>query len=99
MLYMTILTWDPDKRDAVLERVKKLGLQHEGMKVIGTWVDVHGGRSFQLCDVPRDYDPKLSLKLNFAWNDLVSIEDVCVMDATEMMQLLQLGPKKQFMVP
>ena len=89
MLYMTILTWDPHKRDAVIERVRKIGLQHEGMKVIGTWVDVLGGRAFQLSDVPRDIDPKLSLKANFAWNDLVRIEDVCVMDATEMMKLME----------
>ena len=25
MLYMNILTWDPGKRDAVIERVKKVG--------------------------------------------------------------------------
>ena len=89
MLYMSILTWDPDKRDAVMERVKKMGFQHEGMKVVGTWVDVNGGRCFQLCEVPRDIDPKLSLKANFAWNDLVRMEDVCVMDATEMMKFLE----------
>ena len=89
MLYMNILTWDPDKRDAVIERVKKIGLQHEGIKVIGTWVDVAVGRAFQLCDIPRDIDPKLSLKANFAWNDLVRIEDVPVMDAMEMLKLLQ----------
>lgn len=89
MLYMTILTWDPDKRDAVLERAKKIGLEHEGMKVIGTWVDVAGGRSFQLCDIPRDIDPMLSLKANLAVNDLVKIEDVPVMDATEMMKLME----------
>ena len=89
MLYMTILTWDPDKRDAVMERVKKMGLQHEGMKVIGTWVDVNGGRCFQLNDVPRDLDPMLNMKANLAWNDLVKMEDVCVMDAMEMMKLLE----------
>ena len=89
MLYMTIITWDPDKRDAVIERVKKIGFEHEGMKVIGNWVDVVGGRSFQLCDVPRDIDPVLSLKANLAWNDLVRIEDVPVMEATEMMKLME----------
>lgn len=89
MLCMTILTWDPDKRDAVLERAKKIGLEHEGMKVIGTWVDVTGGRAFQLCDIPRDIDPMLSLKANLSVNDLVKIEDVPVMDATEMMKLME----------
>ena len=89
MLYMTILTWDPDKRDAVIERTKKMGLEHEGMKVIGTWVDVNGGRSFQLCDVPRDIDPMLIMKANFAWNDIVKMEDVAVIDAAEMMKLME----------
>lgn len=89
MLYMTILSWDPDKRDAMIARTKKIGLQHEGMKVIGTWVDIISGRSFQLCDVPRDIDPKLSLKANFAWNDLAKIESVAVMDAMEAIKLLE----------
>ena len=40
MLYMNILTWAPDKRDAVIERAKKIGFEHEGMKVIGTWIMV-----------------------------------------------------------
>lgn len=89
MLYMTILTWEPDKRDAVIERAKKIGFEHEGMKVIGSWVDVLGGRGFQLLDVPQDIDPMLSLKANFAWNDLVKIEDIPVMDATEMMKIAE----------
>ncbi len=89
MLYMNILTWDPDKRDAVTERAQKIGFEHEGMKVIGTWVDVHGGRCFQLTDVPRDIDPMLSLKANFAWNDLVRIRDIPVMDAMEMIKLME----------
>ena len=89
MLCMTILTWDPDKRDAVVERVKKIGLQHEGMKVIGTWVDVNGGRCFQLSDVPRNIDPAVSLKTNLAWNDLMRIQDIPVMEATEMMKLME----------
>jgi len=89
MLSMTILTWDPDKRDAVIERVKKIGLEHEGMKVIGTWVDVVGGRCYQLADVPRDIDPMLRLKANLAWNDLVRIRVVPVMDAMEMIKLME----------
>jgi len=89
MFYMDILTWDPDKRDAVLERVKEIGLEHEGIKVIGTWVDVLGGRAFQLTDIPHDIDPKLNLKANFAWNDIVRIESVPVMDAMEMVKLME----------
>ena len=87
MLYMHILTWAPDKRDAVIERVKKIGMEHEGIKVIGTWVDVNGGRCFQLSEEPAD--PKFSLKANFAWNDLLHIETVPIMKAEEFLQLLE----------
>ena len=87
MLYMNILTWAPDKRDAVVGRVNKIGLQHEGIKVIGTWVDVNGGRGFQLSEEPAD--PKFSLKANLAWNDLLHIETVPVMKAEEFLSLLE----------
>jgi len=83
---MHILTWAPGQRDAVIERVKKIGMEHEGIKVIGTWVDVHGGRVFQLSEEPAD--PKFGLKANFAWNDLMKIEAVPVMKAEEFLQLL-----------
>jgi len=83
---MHILTWAPDKRDAVIERVKKIGMEHEGIKVIGTWIDVNGGRCFQLSEEPAD--PKFGLKANFAWNDLMKIEAVPVMKAEEFLQLL-----------
>jgi hypothetical protein len=85
MPYMNILTWDPDKRDAVIDRVKKLGLEHEGIKVLGTWADVNGGRCFQLTEEPSD--PKLSIKANFTWNDVLKIETVPVMDAGELIKL------------
>jgi hypothetical protein len=88
MLYMNILTWCPGKRDEVIERTQKIGFEHEGMKVIGTWADVDGGRSFQLTEVPADMDPVLSLKANFAWNDVLEIETVAVMDAAEMLKAL-----------
>ena len=87
MLYMNILTWAPDKRDAVIERVKKIGMEHEGIKVIGTWVDVTGGRCFQLSEEPAD--PKFGLKANFAWNDLFHIETIPIMKAEEFLQLLE----------
>ncbi|MFC1956456.1 DUF3303 domain-containing protein [Chloroflexota bacterium] len=87
MLYMNILTWAPDKRDAVIERANKVGMEHEGIKVMGTWVDVNGGRCFQLSEEPAD--PKLGLRANFAWNDLLNIETVPIMKAEEFLNLLK----------
>ena len=89
MLYMNILTWAPDKRDAVIERAKKIGFEHSGEKTIGTWVEAYGGRCFQLVDVPRDIDPVTSIKNNFAWNDVIKIEAVPVIDAPDMMKLIE----------
>ena len=86
---MNILTWEPEKRDAVIERVKEIGLEHEGMKVIGTWADVTQGRCFQLCDVPQNINPILNLKSNFAWNDILKIETIPVMDAMELIKVLE----------
>ena len=89
MLYMTVLNWSPDKRDAVIERTKKLGFEHPGVKTIGTWVAATGLRCFQLVDIPRDMDPAQSLKNNFAWNDIMKIELVPVIEASEMMKALE----------
>ena len=89
MLYMTILTWEPGKRDAVIERSKKIGFGHPGGKVIGTWVESNGGRAYQLLDIPRDMDPALSIKHNFAWNDIMKLESNPVVDAAEMLKLIE----------
>jgi hypothetical protein len=88
LLYMTILTWDPEKRDAVIERANKIGFEHPGGKTIGTWVEANGGRTFQLLDLPRDMDPMLSIKHNFAWNDIMKIESFPIIDASEMLKIL-----------
>ena len=87
MLTMVILTWAPDKRDEVIKRVQTIGLAQEGEKVIGTWADINSGRAFQLTETPPDIDPKIMLKNSFAWNDIVNIEVVHVMDAAEMIKL------------
>lgn len=88
MLHLTIITWDPDKSEEVFKRVQERGVEHEGMKAIGTWVQIDGGRAFHLADVPPDIDPKLILKSNFAWNDIVRLETVRVMEAEELLKLL-----------
>ena len=87
MLYMVILTWAPEKRDEVVNRVQKIGLEHEGEKVIGSWADIHGGRAFQLIETPPDLDPKILIKNNFVWNDILEIESVPVIDGAEMVKL------------
>jgi hypothetical protein len=86
MLYMNILTWDPDKRDDVMKRAQTMGFAHEGIKVLGTWADIQGSRCYQLTEEAAD--PKLSLKANFEWNDIVRIQSVQVMEAEELLTIL-----------
>ena len=87
MLTMVILTWAPEKRDEVIKRVQTMGLAHEGEKVLGTWADMNGGRAFQLTETLPGLDLKTMVKNSFAWNDLIKIESVHVMDAEEMVKL------------
>ena len=83
---MNILTWEPDKRDEVMKRAQITGMEHEGIKVLGTWADVQGGRAFQLTDVPAE--STASIKANFDWNDIMGIESVAVMKAEDLLKLV-----------
>jgi hypothetical protein len=87
MLYMNILSWAPEKRDEVMKRAQTKGFGHEGIKVLGTWGDLQGSRCYQLTEEPDD--PKLSLKANFEWNDLLTIKSVPVMEAEELLKILE----------
>jgi hypothetical protein len=61
------------------------GIEHEGIKVLGTCADVQWGRAFQLTDVPAE--SKASIKANFDWNDIMGIESVTVMKAEDLLNL------------
>jgi hypothetical protein len=98
MLYMFVCTWDPDKRDEVMARFQKWGSWAlKGIKEIGMWADVWGGRNFRLCEV-TDADPKVMVASNWPWTDLIKIEAVQVGDAKEVMgvigEAMKLVPKK-----
>jgi hypothetical protein len=89
MLYMTILTWEPAQRDAVIKRFATQGPKlPAGVKLLGMWAAFHGSRVFSLEEWPPAHDPKLVIEANFAWTDLCKIEAVPVMEAQEMMKLL-----------
>ena len=80
MLFMSIFTYEPEKRDEVIKRrAEKGAMIPEGMKVIGEWSDTSGGRVFRLVEMD---DPKIGLAASLAWSDLGKIEIVPVM-ATE----------------
>ena len=86
MLLMSIVTWEPEKRDEVIKRFTEKGaMTLPGRKVIGTWNVIGGNRVFRLVEIE---DPKALVAAAFAWSDLVKIEEIPVIETEEMMKLL-----------
>ena len=84
MLIMDILTWEPDQAQAVIKHRGEEKIP-EGLKILGEWVDIAGGRAFRLVEVP---DPKLLLAMTSFWIGLGKKELVSVMGSEEMMKLM-----------
>lgn len=89
MLYMTTVTWEPPQRDDVLKRLATQGAKHSpGVKILGMWADIHGGRVYELSDWGDVNDPKIEIQAAHVWNDLCKIEPVQVMNAEEFMKVI-----------
>lgn len=85
MLVMTVFTWEPDKRDAIIKRRAEKGMMApKGMKVIGEWVDVSGGRVFRLSEVDK---PQTAIAGTLAWDDLGKVESATVLESEEVMKI------------
>ena len=86
MLFMSVYTYEPAQRDEVIKRrAEKGAMAPPGMKIIGEWSDVTGGRVFRLVEVD---DPRVMLGASAAWADLGKVESVPVMETEEVMKLL-----------
>ncbi len=86
MLFMSIYTYEPEKREAVIKRrAEKGAISPPGMKIVGEWSDITGGRVFRLVEVD---DPRVMLGASAAWADLGKIESVPVMQTEEVMKLV-----------
>lgn len=79
MLFMNIYTWEPGQRDALIKRrlEKKGNALSPGMKKLGEWFDVGGGRGFILLEGD---DPKAALTSTLVWSDLMKMEVVPLVD-------------------
>ena len=85
MLYMTIFTWEPDKRNEVIKRrSEKGGMVPQGMKLLGEWTAVSGGQVFRLVD---SEDPKVGLQAVLAWSDLGKIDMFPVIETEASMKI------------
>jgi hypothetical protein len=76
------LTQKVDKRAAAMAKIP------EGIKIIGSWVDLAGGRMFEVFEADN---PKVVIEATFAWNDLGKIEIVPVMETEEALKLFPKG--------
>ena len=64
MLFMTIYTWEPAQRNELIKRRLEKGLAFpKGLKVIGEWTDLTGGRGFMLFETE---DPKVLMAATIA---------------------------------
>ena len=86
MLFMSIVSWEPEKRDEVVKRYAEKGaMTLPGRKVIGTWNAIGGNRVFRLVEIE---DPKALVLASAAWSDLVNIEEIPVMESGELMKVI-----------
>lgn len=86
MQFMATITWEPGRRDEMIKRAQTLGVEPpKGVKVLGEWIDVHGGRAFRLIEAD---DPKSIFLTNLGWTNICKIEAVPVLTLEETMSLI-----------
>jgi len=88
MLFMNIFTWEPEQRNEVIKRRMQGPALPEGVKALGEWVEIGGGRVFRLIDIP---DAKLALAGALAWTDIGKLQMIPVMDSEEAVKLAAQG--------
>ena len=92
MLYMVIFTYDdPGKKNEVLKRrsetkEKREKLMAKGLKIVGQWSYLAGGKVFTLCDVD---DPKLIAAICALFNDLGKYEIIPVLKTDELVEIYE----------
>jgi hypothetical protein len=86
MLFMTVFTYEPDKRNDVIRKaIEKGRMTPEGAKEVGVWSALTGGRVFRLMEAD---DPKVIYEASYAWSDLGKVEIVPVMNTDELLKIL-----------
>lgn len=89
MLFMIIYTYNPEQRNETTKRrLHQERVIPEGMKIIGEWSYVGGGRGFMALEAQ---DSKLLLKACAPWGDLLKFEVIPVIETQEVMKLIKTG--------
>jgi len=84
MLFMGICTWEPGDRDKVRKTFageKKI----TGCKIISTWTDIGGCRSFRLFEAD---DIKAMIEASNLWTDIVTMEFIPVIESQELIKIV-----------
>ena len=85
MLFMTIYTYEPGQQNEIAKRrLEKGTVVPEGVKVIGEWSHVGGGRGFIVFEAK---DSKVMEAATLAWSDLIKFETFPVKEPEEAMKL------------
>ena len=86
MLFMSIYTYEPGNRDAIIKRrAEKGAMLPPGIKVLGEWSSMAGLRVFRLVEAE---DPKAFVAAAMAWTDLGKLETYPVIPTEEVMKLV-----------
>jgi hypothetical protein len=83
MLFMTIVSWEPEKKEEMRKRLAEKGTVTGG-KILGQWSAVAGGKSFRVVDLD---DPKAGAAVCNIWNDIAKLEVIPILESQEMMKL------------
>jgi len=86
MLFMTVYTYEPGDRQAVIKKRAEQGqLVPPGAKILGEWSVVAGGRVFRLVEADN---AQALLAAAHPWADLGKIEAYPVMAVDDVIKLL-----------
>ncbi len=86
MLFMCIYTFEPKERGAVVKRlIEKGSMVPPGVKLIGEWSVLAGGRMFRLIESD---DPMAIAETSAHWVDLCKLEVIPVIETKERIKFL-----------
>jgi len=84
MLYMSIFTFSPEKRELVMERRREKGAMSKG-KILAEWITIGGGRVFGVVEVDS---PSLMLQAVQAWSDLGQTDLIPIMTLEDALKAI-----------
>ena len=81
MKFITIASWEPHQRDELFKKRMENGrMAPKGIKVIGEWLDIQGGRAVWLHEADSAME---GLKWSNRWNDINKFESFPVVEVKD----------------